>query len=186
MPLDLLTRLDSLRRVRCRCCFGRFAAFQRHVRCDPRVELTEKERVATPATYGDGVTKLAGFFRRTPARVPLPICLNKLDRWGPLLEPGSALHEIASPAPAGRADEGRDDLIYEEARSALRRWGQMSFLEHLAIDFPAHRLLACSVLGDAAQGRDDAPQPLPTPLLVDRPILWLLRRQGLLPREARR
>ena len=43
-----------------------------------------------------------------------------------------------------------------------------------------HRFFACSALGDAAPDRDDAPQPLPTPLLVERPVLWLLERQGLL------
>src|SRR5262245_47467388 len=34
MPLDLLTRLDPLRRVRCPFCFERFAACEMHLRCD--------------------------------------------------------------------------------------------------------------------------------------------------------
>ena len=34
MPLDLLTRLDPLRRVLCPSCFERFAAFQMHLKCE--------------------------------------------------------------------------------------------------------------------------------------------------------
>src|SRR5947209_16585467 len=34
MPLDLLTRLDPLRRIRCPFCFERFAAFEMHLRCN--------------------------------------------------------------------------------------------------------------------------------------------------------
>jgi hypothetical protein len=70
--------------------------------------------------------------------------------------------------------------VHDEVQSALRRWDQLSFLEHLAIDFPNHRFFACSALGDAAQTSEDLPQPLPTPLLVERPVLWLLEKQGIL------
>ena len=55
------------------------------------------------------------------------------------------------------------------------------FLEHVEVNFPVHRFFAASALGDAAPDREDAPQPLPTPLLVDRPVVWLLRKQGILP-----
>jgi hypothetical protein len=34
MPLDWLTRLDPLRRVRCPFCFERFAACELHLRCN--------------------------------------------------------------------------------------------------------------------------------------------------------
>src|SRR5436305_10791294 len=34
MPLDLITRLDPLRRIRCPFCFERFAACEMHLRCD--------------------------------------------------------------------------------------------------------------------------------------------------------
>ena len=34
MALDLWTRLDPLRRIRCPFCFERFAAFETHLRCD--------------------------------------------------------------------------------------------------------------------------------------------------------
>src|SRR5436309_15653410 len=34
MPLDLLTRLDPLRRVRCPFCFEQFAACEMHLRCN--------------------------------------------------------------------------------------------------------------------------------------------------------
>lgn len=37
MPLDLLTRLDPLRRIRCPHCFGGFAAFEMHIRCASEV-----------------------------------------------------------------------------------------------------------------------------------------------------
>jgi hypothetical protein len=50
----------------------------------------------------------------------------------------------------------------------------------VSVTFPDHRFFACSALGDAATGREDLPQPLPTPLLVERPVLWLLERQGVL------
>ena len=54
------------------------------------------------------------------------------------------------------------------------------FLEHVETNFPIHRFFAISALGDAAPDRDDAPQPLPTPLLIERPVLWLLEQQRLL------
>ena len=34
MPLDWLTRLDPLRRIRCPFCFEKFAACEMHLRCD--------------------------------------------------------------------------------------------------------------------------------------------------------
>ena len=148
---------------------------------DPRIRLTPKEATAPPADYREDLSKLAGFFDRTPVKTPLAICLNKLDRWGPLLDRGTTLHEYATSVPNGiEEDTGLDAAVHEEVRAALDRWGQLAFLEHLAIDFPNHRFFACSALGDAAVEEEDAPQPLPTPLLVDRPLLWLLRRRGLL------
>ena len=77
-------------------------------------------------------------------------------------------------------DRALDQRIHEEVKSALRRWGATGFLEHVALTFPDHRFFACSALGDAAQDVDDSPQPLPTPLLVERPVLWLLERQGVI------
>jgi hypothetical protein len=152
---------------------------------DIRLRLTEKERLVPAAEYADDVRKLSSFFSKTPVRVPLAIVLNKLDRWGELLAEGSILHEVARSVPPIDVGERFDRLVHEEVRSALRRWGQPGFLEHLEIDFPDHRFFACSALGDAAQPREDSPQPLPTPLMVDRPLLWLLERQGLLKRNAR-
>ncbi|CAN5609245.1 hypothetical protein BH23PLA1_BH23PLA1_06710 [soil metagenome] len=154
---------------------------------DPRIRLTEKERLVPPADYREDISKLASFFERTPAKVPLAICLNKLDRWGPLMAEDTALFEVSRSAP-GRLtiDRGLDQLIHEEVRSALRRWDQLPFLEHLDIDLPVHRFFACSALGDAAQEHEDEPQPLPTPLLVERPLIWLLERQGILQGARRR
>jgi len=37
MPLDLFTRLDPLRRVRCPYCFEQFAALDLHVQCESQV-----------------------------------------------------------------------------------------------------------------------------------------------------
>jgi hypothetical protein len=150
------------------------------VAADPRIRLTPKEAIAPPADYREDLSKLANFFEKAPVRVPLAICLNKLDRWGPLLAPGTALHEVATSVPGKAVEEIGDALVHEEVRAAMRRWDQLSFLEHLEIDFPRHRFFACSALGDAAGDEDDAPQPLPTPLLVERPLLWLLRQQGLI------
>ncbi|QDV37215.1 hypothetical protein ElP_51480 [Tautonia plasticadhaerens] len=147
---------------------------------DSRVRLTPKEAIAPPAEYREDLSKLAAFFDRTPVKVPLAICLNKLDRWGPLMAPGTALHEVATSVPGELGREDSDRLIHEEVRAAMRRWDQLSFLEHLEIDFPRHRFFACSALGDAAQEEEDSPQPLPTPLLVDRPLLWLLKQQQLI------
>ena len=148
---------------------------------DARINLTEKERLVPPADYREDLSKLAGFFPKMPSRTPLAICLNKLDRWGSLVGEGTTLHDVARSAPTGEpVDERIDRLVHEEVKSALRRWGQMSFLEHLAIDFPNHRFFACSALGDAASADESQPQPLPTPLLVERPVLWLLSQQKLI------
>lgn len=153
----------------------------RQVALDGRIRLTEKERRVPPADYLGDARKLATFFRRTPVTTPLAICLNKLDRWGHLLDPGTRLHEWACAVPdRDPADPALDLTIHDEVRTALRRWGASGFLEYVALNFPDHRFFACSALGDAAQRRDDLPQPLPTPLLVERPVLWLLRRQNLL------
>jgi hypothetical protein len=153
----------------------------RPVAQDPRIQLTEKERRVPPADYLSDARKLTTFFPRLPVTTPLAVCLNKLDRWGRLLEPGTRLHEwacgVPDPAQTGPA---LDQAIHEEVQTALRRWGASGFLEYIALNFPAHRFFACSALGDAAQPREDLPQPLPTPLLVERPVLWLLRQQGVL------
>ncbi|MBX6311946.1 MAG: hypothetical protein IRY99_03350 [Isosphaeraceae bacterium] len=152
----------------------------REVAHDPRLRLTEKESRVPAADYLNDIRKLMGFFPRSPVRTPLAVCLNKLDRWGPLMAEGTALREIACSVPTQTPDAALDQVIHEEVQSALRRWGATGFLEHVAIHFPEHRFFACSALGDAAQEREDAPQPLPTPLLVERPVLWLLERQGIL------
>lgn len=155
----------------------------RAVMSDPRIRLTEKERHVASADYLDDARKLATFFpdqTDKPTRTPLAICLNKLDRWGKLMEPGSAIHTWACSVPSRPADRELDATIDREVRKSLERWGAAGFLEYVAVKFPNHRFFVCSALGDAAQERDDAPQPLPTPLLVDRPLLWLLQRQGVL------
>lgn len=145
-----------------------------------QLDLTEEESSVGPADYVEDADKLATFFPKTPVRTPLAICLNKLDRWGALLPPGSALHEIAGSVPGEDPDPALDARLHEEVRTALRRWGQIEFLDRLESDFPTHRFFACSALGDAAQAQPDLPPPMPTPLLVERPALWLLARQGLL------
>ena len=151
----------------------------RAVAHDPRVILTEKERRVPPADYLTDARKLATFFGKLPVKIPLAVCLNKLDRWGHLLPRGTRLHEWACGVP-DPADPGLDRTIHEEVQSVLRQWGAWGFLEYVAATFPDHRFFACSALGDAATVRDDMPQPLPTPLLVERPVLWLLHRQGVL------
>lgn len=155
----------------------------RAVAGDRRIRLTEKESRVPAADYLSDARKLATFFPKAPVKTPLAICLNKLDRWGGLLEPGSALHELARSVPSEPPDRALDDRIHDEVTAALRRWGATGFLEHVALTFPNHRFFACSALGDAAQEDDDAPQPLPTPLLVERPVLWLLERQGIIRPE---
>ncbi len=147
---------------------------------DARITLNEKERHVPAADYLNDARKLATFFRRLPAKTPLAIVLNKLDRWGRLMEPGTALREVADGVPPEGVDRGFDRLVHEELRSALRRWGMSGFLEHVETNFPVHRFFATSALGDAAPDREDALQPLPTPLLIDRPVLWLLEKQRIL------
>jgi hypothetical protein len=154
----------------------------RAVAQDARIQLTEKERRVPPADYLNDARKLTTFFRRLPAATPLAICLNKLDRWGRLLEPGTQLYEWARGVPEhDQPNAAIDRSIHDEVQTALRRWGASGFLEYIALNFPVHRFFACSALGDAAQEREDLPQPLPTPLLVERPVLWLLQRQRVLP-----
>jgi hypothetical protein len=152
----------------------------REVARDRRLHLTEKESRVPGADYLGDARKLATFFPRLPSKVPLAICLNKLDRWGGLMEEGTALHDLARSVPTSPPDRALDQRVHEEVQSALRRWGATGFLEHINLTFPNHRFFACSALGDAAQEVDDAPQPLPTPLLVERPVLWLLEQQGMI------
>jgi hypothetical protein len=152
----------------------------REVALDRRIRLTEKEIRVPPADYLNDARKLSTFFGRTPVKTPLAICLNKLDRWGHLLEPGAVLHTLATSVPDRPPDPALDAQVHEEVQSALRKWGATGFLDYMSLHFPEHRFFACSALGDAATDQDDAPQPLPTPLLVERPVLWLLERQRII------
>ncbi len=149
-----------------------------------QLDLTEEETTVPAADYVEDADKLADFFPKTPVRTPLAICLNKIDRWGPLLSKASVLHEVARSVPTAEPDGRLDRLVHEEVRTALRLWGQTEFLDRLESDFPNHRFFACSALGDAAQLRADLPPPLPTPLLVERPALWILEQQGLIPKGS--
>src|SRR5947199_10137573 len=45
MPLDWLTRLDPLRRIRCPFCFEKFAACEMHLRCDDHYCKTDFARM---------------------------------------------------------------------------------------------------------------------------------------------
>ncbi len=150
------------------------------IRRDQRITLTPKEREVLDADFLGDIVKLQTVFPRTPVRTPIAIVLNKLDRWGRLLAKGTALHEWATSVPTTAADRQLDQAIHKEVRATLANWGQLGFLAHLDTHFPNHRFFACSSLGDAAQADEHAPQPLPTPLLIERPVLWLLERQGLL------
>jgi GTPase SAR1 family protein len=152
----------------------------REVALDRRLKLTEKEVRVPPADYLNDARKLATFFGQTPVKTPLAICLNKLDRWGKLMEPGTILNTLATSVPEEVPDPAMDALVNEEVQSALRKWGATGFLDYINIHFPNHKFFACSALGDAATETDDAPQPLPTPLLVERPVLWLLERQKII------
>ncbi len=82
------------------------------------------------------------------------------------------------------ADAGLDQLVHDEVQAALRRWGMTGYLDYMDLHFPNHRFFACSTLGDAAPEHDDAAQPLPTPILVDRPVLWLLEKQHVIEPAA--
>lgn len=155
----------------------------RAVAHDPRIVLTDKECHVPPADYLNDARKLATFFRKTPVKVPLAVCLNKLDRWGKLLPRGTRIHEWAHEVPDDK-EPGLDRAIHEEVRSALRQWGASGFLEYLELTFPEHRFFATSALGDAASTRDDLSQPLPSPLLIERPFLWLLEKQGVFKSEG--
>ncbi len=157
----------------------------REVALDRRIKLTEKETRVPPADYLTDARKLTTFFPKTPVKTPLAIVLNKLDRWGSLTEPGSILHRLATSVPDQVADSGLDQLVHDEVQAALRRWGMTGYLDYMDLHFPNHRFFACSTLGDAAPEHDDAPQPLPTPILVDRPVLWLLEKQKVIEPAAR-
>jgi len=152
----------------------------RAVAHDPRLRLTEKERCVPPVDYLNDIRKLVTFFPRTSVKTPLAICLNKLDRWGKLLPKETKLYEWACGVPEVPPSPGTELTIHDEVQSALRHWGATGFLEHVSVNFPNHRFFACSTLGDAAQDREDLPQPLPPPLLVERPVLWLLRKQRVI------
>jgi hypothetical protein len=151
----------------------------RAVAHDPRLLLTEKERRVPAADYLNDARKLASFFKKTPVNVPLAIVLNKLDRWGRLMPETTRVHEWATGVPDPN-EPGLDATVSDEVESILRRWGAAGFLEYVNLTFPNHRYFACSALGDAATERDDQAQPLPTPLFVERPVLWLLDQQGVL------
>ncbi len=155
------------------------------VASDPRLTLTHKELSARPANYADDIRHLGSFFelkgRKLPANIPLAVCLNKLDRWGPLMPRGTLLSEVATSVPgASPLPPNLDETIHEEVKAAVERWTGESFSRQLELKFPNHRFFAVSGLGDAAQTDEETPLALPTPQLVDRPILWLLERQGLL------
>jgi hypothetical protein len=143
-------------------------------------DLTPEEETGVTADYVEDADKLADFFAKVPIRTPLAICLNKLDRWGPLLGEDTTLYQVARSVRTKDPDRALDRAIHEEILAALHRWGQQEFLDRLVADFPVHRFFACSALGDAAQVTQGASPPLPTPLLVERAALWLLERQRLL------
>ena len=73
---------------------------------DPRITLTEKERVVPPADYLTDARKLSTFFRHTPVKTPLAIVLNKLDRWGKLLIEDTTLRRDRHDDSSGRNGSG--------------------------------------------------------------------------------
>ena len=142
----------------------------REVAHDRRLTLTEKERHVPAADYLNDARKLATFFPKTPVKTPAGHLPEQARPLGPPDGGGDRPERGRPIGPPGRArPRASTPRVHEEVQAALHRWGATGFLEHVAVNFPNHRFFACSSLGDAAQEREDAPQPLPTPLLIDRP-----------------
>jgi hypothetical protein len=112
------------------------------------------------------------------------VVLGKLDRWCGLLDRGTALHEVATRPMAWRLDDSFDQEVHDEAQALMERWGAADVVDAISRCSRRARWFAVSSLGDAAprSGRT-GPLALPAPWLVERPVIWLFRNQGIWPRE---
>lgn len=86
---------------------------------DPRLHLTEKESRVPAADYLNDVRKLTGSFPRAPVKALLAIVLNKLDRWGHLMDEGSALREVARSILTTPPCPAFEQRINDEVQAAL-------------------------------------------------------------------
>ena len=88
MPLDLMARLDPLRRVRCPFCFERFAACEMHLRCNDHYCKTDFARmvddpILSRALDGRGVGGARPASRRPPGGGAGPSQPRRQARAGP-------------------------------------------------------------------------------------------------------
>jgi hypothetical protein len=146
---------------------------------DPRVRGRFARPAARSRAEKPGAERLALLLGKSPIPAPVAIVLGKLDCWIDTLEPGLELVQAArAPRDAGR-DPALDQAIHEEILALLDRWDCGDFLRAVEHHAPDHRFFAVSALGEA--GHTGGGLGLSMPIMVERPLRWLLERQRFVP-----
>jgi hypothetical protein len=118
-------------------------------------------------------------------RIPVAVAFAKIDAFFEVLGPDHPLLRV--PAPAGPYDETAGEDTHEEVRALLHEWGADDIDAHLRHNYETFRYFAVSALGappDYAANTID-PRGI-RPFRVAEPLLWLLSRFQVVPRQRQR
>ena len=118
-------------------------------------------------------------------RIPVAVAFAKIDAFFDVLGADHPL--LRAPAPSGPYDETAGEQTHEHVKALLHGWGADDIDTHLAYNYANYRYFPVSALGappDYASGTVD-PRGV-QPFRVGEPLLWLLSRFDVVPRQRQR
>jgi hypothetical protein len=115
-------------------------------------------------------------------KVPVAIVFTKLDAFYAHLDPGNPLRSAVPAVPYYDDTMGRE--VHEQVLSLMGRWGATPLEDHLRLNYDTYRYFAVSALGAEPDYDRSVIDPGGVrPHRVEDPVLWLLSRFGVVPRQ---
>lgn len=114
-------------------------------------------------------------------KVPIAVCLTKIDALRDQLDEGSPLHRPQPSEPFFDATDGQD--VHAQIQQLLHRWDGPRIDNHVANHYRNAHYFGVSALG-GSPGEDNLVRGGVRPYRVADPFLWMLSRFGVIPARS--